>query len=258
MLVATFNESTGWNGRAVTRVGDSFDFDGQGELRAADLVCYWHQGHLAWASREACVGAVDSAATSYEQDARALARHMKDASVALQRAEAHGRAPVATLPTTAGKVFLYEDRIETSQGSSWLSPAVNATVDTAGNLTVQRRATLARMTTGALLLGPFGMIAGGMLKKKARSDDRELYLLIETPDFVGLFPCDPKRGAVVRQFAAQIRSAVLRQPQLEQERLAYVAAAQAALSAALAAEVGLQQVGAALDAARAALQPVPA
>lgn len=254
MLVATFGPTTGWTGKTITQDGDSFVLEGQGEIRATDVVCYWQQGHIAWASYEACSCTVDRAKNAVSRESRDSERQMKGLDKASARAESHGRGHVAALDTSGGKVVLYEDRIETPQGSSWLSPAVNATVDTAGNLTVERRATLTRVAAGGLLLGPFGMLAGGMLKKKAKDDGRELYLLIETPDFVGLFPCDPKRGAAVRQFTARIRTAVLRQPQLEQERAALVAAAQEASSAAQAGAAQLQQARSALEAAGEALR----
>jgi hypothetical protein len=54
---------------------------------------------------------------------------------------------------------------ETPDGVRPLSPALNAAVDTAGNIYVKGRTTLTRMGAGALLAGPLGFMVGVSAKK---------------------------------------------------------------------------------------------
>ena len=49
MLIATFNATTGWAGRAITFEHEQFALEGVGPLSASDVLTYDQQGHLDWA-----------------------------------------------------------------------------------------------------------------------------------------------------------------------------------------------------------------
>jgi hypothetical protein len=49
MLVATFNEATGWAGRSITFVAGSFLLEGHGVVTATDVAAYDALGQLTWA-----------------------------------------------------------------------------------------------------------------------------------------------------------------------------------------------------------------
>lgn len=131
-------------------------------------------------------------------------KSLKDAESKLQEAHSYGTRKVGGY----GSVTLYEHVLTTPQGTINLEvESVTASVDTAGALLESRRSTLTRMATGGLLLGLPGLIAGGMAKKKETSDNRELYLLIESSSVAAIVPCKPDDGARVRQLAASINTA---------------------------------------------------
>ena len=50
MLIATFNETTGWRGKAVTFEDDAFVLEGYGALSPVDVMEYDRLGHLTWAN----------------------------------------------------------------------------------------------------------------------------------------------------------------------------------------------------------------
>lgn len=52
MLIATFNASTGWVGKTITRSGDVYALEDHGTIRPADIMRYDVAGQLAWASEE--------------------------------------------------------------------------------------------------------------------------------------------------------------------------------------------------------------
>jgi hypothetical protein len=139
---------------------------------------------------------------------------LKDAESSLAAAQAFGTRHLGSY----GGVALYEHAVVTPQGTINLEqePA-SATVDTAGALVQTRRSTLTRMATGGILLGPVGILAGGMMKKKGAADTRELYLVVESASVASMVQCRPDDGSRVRQFAMQInntsRSAPARAPQ---------------------------------------------
>lgn len=94
------------------------------------------------------------------------------------------------------KVTLFDDRITTPEGTSTLSADVRADCDTAGNLERSSRVTATRLLTVGIFAFAF--------KKKKTHDSRELYLVVETPDFMSVQPVDPDKGPQARKFAAQI------------------------------------------------------
>ncbi len=136
-----------------------------------------------------------------------------------------------------GAIRLFERIIVTPQGTSFLQGA-RATVDTAGNLAVQSRSTFTRMAAGGLLLGPVGVVAGGVAKKNKVLDMRELYLLVDTPTLSSVIQCPPNAGLTARSFAAAINTAAANFQAIEARRPALIAAAQSALDRARA-DVGM-------------------
>ena len=96
-------------------------------------------------------------------------------------------------------VTLYENRIVTPDGEAALSDEVRADVDTAGNLAVSSRVTATRLVT----IGVFALA----FKKKKKHDTRELYLVVETPEFMTVRQIDPNLGSRARSFVAQIMTA---------------------------------------------------
>jgi hypothetical protein len=75
-----------------------------------------------------------------------------------------------------------------------------------------------------------GIFAIGAKKKKTHAvDTRELYLLIETPEFASLTTCNPDQGARVRQFATQINNAGKQAETLLAKRHQRIAAAESAV-----------------------------
>jgi hypothetical protein len=104
-----------------------------------------------------------------------------------------------------GPVTLYELRIVTPAGEVPLDD-VQATVDTAGNLTEKKRTTLTRLAVGGAVLGPLGAILALGFPKRTKVDDRELYLLIEAGPASCVLQVRPDDGARVRAFAVQVNA----------------------------------------------------
>jgi hypothetical protein len=50
MLVATFNQTTGWAGKSITYEDKQFILEGHGAISSADVLAYDRQAHLSWAS----------------------------------------------------------------------------------------------------------------------------------------------------------------------------------------------------------------
>lgn len=193
--------------------------------------------------------------------ARVLAAAQRDYADAVSAAEKS--LSIATWPklihSMAG-ITLTEDSIRTPQGTAPLGPGVTATVDTAGNLAMTKRVTLTR------LVG-LGLIGGLIFQKKQRVDTRELYLLVETPEFASIVQCRPDKGPQVRRFAVQINNAARGAKAARAARRQMIAAAQARLEAvtadrraieeAEAALAGVRSDRAAIEAAEAQLQLPP-
>jgi len=50
MLIATFNDTTGWAGKKITSEGEFFILEDHGPISAQDVMQYDRQGHLVWAN----------------------------------------------------------------------------------------------------------------------------------------------------------------------------------------------------------------
>ncbi len=104
-----------------------------------------------------------------------------------------------------GGCFLHEFVLLTPGGEVPLD-AVEASVDTAGNLSVTKRATLTRMAAGGLLLGGLGAVLSLGFQKKEQQDTRELYLLLDAGPASVVIQADPDAGAEVRRFASAVNA----------------------------------------------------
>lgn len=126
---------------------------------------------------------------------------------------------------------LYDDKIVTPSGSHPLTPSVEATVDSAGNLMQKSRSTLTRMGAGAVIAGPVGLLLGAAVKKNRAVDARELFLMVQGEDWADTTNCDPaKEGAKVRAFAQAVNVAARNVERVKAERASAVAHGQRRLA----------------------------
>jgi len=79
-------------------------------------------------------------------------------------------------------------------------------VDSAGNLSETKRATLTRLAVGGLVLGPLGAVLALGFQKRRTVDNRELYLLIEAGPASCVLQVKPDAGTSVRAFAVQVNA----------------------------------------------------
>jgi hypothetical protein len=70
MIVATFNASTGWAGKCITREGEYFILEGYGGLRAVDVMQYDAAGQIDWHSdgMRALVGSLAAGERAQEEN----------------------------------------------------------------------------------------------------------------------------------------------------------------------------------------------
>lgn len=171
---------------------------------------------------------------------------IQEAERALKEAQEQGQRKLGSYKGKDKKatVELFEDRVLMPEGEARFEDGtVEATVDTAGNLAVTRRATLTRF----IALGGIGALA---FKKKDLTDARELYLLVEAPGLASLVQCDPNEGAEVRQFAVQINNASRAAESTRKIKEMYVSRAERELEAAMKDHVAIEAAERKLDAAR--------
>lgn len=105
-----------------------------------------------------------------------------------------------------GGCVLHEFVLVTPGGEVVLD-RVEASVDTAGNLSVTKRATLTRMAAGGFLLGGLGAVLSLGFQKKQQQDTRELYLLLDAGPASVVIQAVPDAGPEVRRFASQVNAA---------------------------------------------------
>lgn len=130
---------------------------------------------------------VKESATAIRASEKKFERRLKAARAQLSQAE---KTPMLGY---AGQIKVYEDRILTPEGVHPMDEHVQATVDTAGNIAVTRRHTLTRFA----LLGPVSLFT----PKATKHDDRELYFLIEHPQWASMAKLNPDHGAGARRVA---------------------------------------------------------
>lgn len=113
---------------------------------------------------------------------------VKEAANALRKAQEIPRI------AKVGSVKVFEDRVETPDGRHLLDDQTAFTVESAGNMSATRRHTLTR----AAVLGPFSVFT----PKATKHDDRELYFVVEHPEWASVTKLNPDAGANARQAAA--------------------------------------------------------
>ena len=150
---------------------------------------------------------------------------------------------------TFDSVLLHEFRIITPAGESGLDE-VRATVDTAGNLSETKRATLTRLGLGGLVLGPLGAVLALGFQKRRTVDHRELYLLIEAGPASCVLQIEPDAGAQVRAFATRINAVAAGVAHARERRAAESAAMRTRLASTREDVSDLEQARAQLVAAR--------
>lgn len=174
--------------------------------------------------------ALKAAAREVQQAGREHQKAVKAAEKALAEARQIGHRRLGSFTDKQGrKVEAFEDRLVTPNGTFAVDPDLKATVDTAGNLAVTRRATLTRIAAGGMVGGRFGALLGSQVQKKSVDDARELYLLLEGSDFVEVVECRAEDGAKVRSLAAQVVTAGKRRDSLTADRESSVSRAGTAL-----------------------------
>jgi hypothetical protein len=120
-----------------------------------------------------------------------------------------GAPPLAYDPPIASccELTLYPDRLLDHESRNLpLCDEVTATVDTAGSIAVTRGRNLAAKGAGTLLLGPVGLFMAGNAKHR-QVDNRELYLLVEGPEWAYTQAFHPDLGELLRNFAQKINVA---------------------------------------------------
>jgi Short C-terminal domain len=101
-------------------------------------------------------------------------------------------------------IHVYEDRLIDHESRHLpFNGNVEAVCDSAGNIAVTRGRNLAAKGLGTLAFGPIGLFFMGNAKHR-EVDARELYLLVEGPNWAYTVPFQPDAGAGLRQFAGQI------------------------------------------------------
>lgn len=158
---------------------------------------------------------------------------LKAAERRAAEAEMVGRERVVSFSGLDGSVVAEANSLTINGKTFVMNTSVRASVDTGGNFSQHSRSTLTRMAAGGLLLGPVGMLAGGMVKKSQNADLRELYLLIEGDDFAAAITCNPNLGSAARQAAAAINQAAKTSVGLEKRRSEAISSAKEALRSAL-------------------------
>jgi hypothetical protein len=168
------------------------------------------------------------------KELRAREREHVKAGLSHQKALERARKALKTaqarsvLGRHGNAVVLYEDGLATPDGTCALSAGIKASVQDAGSL--QKYAT-SRVTATRLVT--FGVFALAAKKKKTHTvDTRELYLLIETPEFDSLVQCPPDSSARIRQLANAINNAGKQVGALKAERASRITAATRAVEGA--------------------------
>lgn len=172
--------------------------------------------------------AVQTAERDLKNATKAYQKQIKTAERELAQAQRTGQKRLGRY----GTVTAWQHQIQTDRGTFPMNGLVRATVDTAGNLAIDRRSTLTRMAAGGLVAGRVGLLGGGMLGKKKIHDTRELYLMVEGEEFATVVDCKPDDAARVRQLAASINNAARTASATAAERESAVTSARARLAAA--------------------------
>lgn len=171
--------------------------------------------------RKALVAAEKAHARSVAEAERELAEAARSDDPALRRAQqAVAEARRGRELTRLGELVLYDDRIETPEGTVELSPGVRAIVDAPGNL-VQRELAIGRT-------GVEAAAALAALQARARRSRDEPVILVEAPALFSIRPCEHDADAA-REFARRVNVAALNAADVVAGRAGAVAEADATL-----------------------------
>jgi hypothetical protein len=100
----------------------------------------------------------------------------------------------------------YRDRIISREGVRLMDEHCRATVDAAGNISTAYKPTAKRMAAFSIL--PGSALAPGMaMQKRVTHDYRELYFMVEHPEWARVEKVHSGRAKQIRQLAAEINSA---------------------------------------------------
>jgi hypothetical protein len=203
-----------------------------------------HDAQIAYAAD------VKSAELVHKGEVKARESRMKAATKGLAAANALGSRSIGSIRGKEGTISANELMISINGASYPLDSSISARVDTAGNFATSSRTTFTRVAAGGLLFGPVGAIVGASAKKNKSHDLRELYLLVEGPEFAAMLTCNPDHGSRVRQFATALKQAGLAAPQVLAHRVGQIEIANAALAAETANVEALDSAATALAATR--------
>lgn len=155
---------------------------------------------------DAAAATLKNTISAYRDRVNAAERTLRDTAKttdqATKDADKEAVKQAAERQLQGGRMFpvtLFEESVKMRGTTRRLSEKTDATVDTAGNLMTTRRFTLTRFA----LLGVFSVFA----PKKVHDDKRELYLLVEDPDWAEVVKLKPDQGQQARTMAQQIRLA---------------------------------------------------
>jgi Short C-terminal domain len=120
-----------------------------------------------------------------------------------------------------GHILVWSDRVvvKNDHGGATIYPVdehLRATMETAGSITVTKHPTLTRMAAGALLPGS-ALIPGFAFQKKQTHDSRELYFVIEHPEWAAMAQVNPNFAAAVREVTMKLNQAAAKRS-LERQR----------------------------------------
>lgn len=147
---------------------------------------------------------VKKACDEYKTAAAPLDRELAEARARLLEVQQIGHRRIDQLRG----VVLTERSLSTPYGDIDLeTETVSVAVESAGGISYTQRSTLTRIAAGSALLPPgFGAVTGAVAKKDVMHDHREVYLVVTSPRISAVIPCDPREGAVARQFAALVQT----------------------------------------------------
>lgn len=190
---------------------------------------------------------VKQATKALQQAEKTHDGEVKTAERALRKANDIGRGSIGSY----GEIAAWQDHIKTKEGAFPMTSSVSAKVDTAGNIAVTSRSTFTRMALGAVVAGPFGLVAGAAARKSSTIDSRELWLMVEGEGFGSVVKCEPNDAERVRKLAMAINTAASSATAVMARRDAAIKSATSALEVARAATGPVDSARLALEAAQA-------
>jgi hypothetical protein len=127
-------------------------------------------------------------------------------SAKVERAMQTRRIRRSELLGFAGDTYIWKDRIVASDGVRLMDEHVQASMETAGQIRTSKRPTLTRMAIGSVLPGT-ALIPGLAMQKTTSHDDRELYFVLEHPEWAKAIRIDPKYTDGIRQLVLTVNQA---------------------------------------------------